>query len=224
MISGEDTYLPPAPQAGRASQAIVSDDEVGLWSQILSVFRDISGSFDPFANDGNPAVRALGRAARQRHQPHSDDYFCLGDLCAQLTLQDTRLSKTYIAKTIAAYTRAGQIDQDERRAARVALVAFAQWVVDVARALGSYDALKDAALACERIQQIDLVARKPAEQKRLHEIELRLREQLSQLAESGADNTAGIPVAKRESQLLCDQGQMLLRQSQTNEAFQLFEQ
>jgi len=224
MIAREDTYLPPAPQTGRASQATDIDDEAGLWSQILSVFRDISGSFDPFANDGNPTVRALGRAARQRHQPHSDDYFCLGDLCAQLTLQDARLSKTYIAKTIAAYTHAGQIDQNERRAARIALVTFAQWVVDVARALGSYSALKAAALACERIQQIDLVARKPAEQERLREIELRLREQLSRLAESDADTSTTVPAAKRESQLLCDQGRMVLRQNQTREAFDLFEQ
>ena len=223
MISGEDIYLPPAPQTGRAGQVTDTDDEAGLWSQILSVFRDISGSFDPFANDGDPAVRALGRAARQRHQPRSDDYFNLGDLCAHLTLQDAHLSKTYIAKTIAAYTRAGQIDQDERRAARIALVTFAQWVVDVARALGSYDALKDAALACERIQQIDLVARKPAEQERLREIELRLREQLGRLAESDTDATAQVPATKRESQLLCDQGQMLLRQNQTSEAFDLFE-
>ena len=62
MISREDTYLPPAPQTGRIGKTIDTDDEAGLWSQILSVFRDISGSFDPFANDGNPAVRALGRA------------------------------------------------------------------------------------------------------------------------------------------------------------------
>jgi len=217
MISRTDNYLPPAPQTGRVSQATDTDDEASLWSQILSVFRDISGSFDPFANDGNPTVRALGRAARQRHQPLSDDYFCLGDLCARLTLRNSQLSKTYIAKTIAAYTRAGQIDQNERRAARIALVTFAQWVVDVARALGSYDALKDAALTCARIQQIDLVASNPAEQARLREIELRLREQIGRLADST------VPDAKRESQLLCDQGQMLLRQNQTSEAFDLFE-
>src|SRR5262249_27571654 len=130
MISQEDTYLPPAPQTGRAGQTIDDDDQAGLWSQILSVFRDISGSFDPFANDAHPRVRALGRAARERRQPQSDDYFSLGDLCARLTLREARLSKTYIAKTIAAYTRAGQIDPDERRAARIALVTFAQWVVD----------------------------------------------------------------------------------------------
>jgi tetratricopeptide (TPR) repeat protein len=223
MISQEDTYLPPAPQTGRTGLTVDDDDQAGLWSQILSVFRDISGSFDPFANDGNPAVRALGRAARQRRQPHSDDYFSLGDLCARLTLRDSRLSKTYIAKTIAAYTYAGQIDPDERRAARIALVTFAQWVVDIARALGSYEALKDAALACEHVQQIDLVAQKPAEQERLRENELRLREQISRLAESDDGATERIPVTRRESQLLCDQGQMLLRQNQTGAAFDLFE-
>jgi tetratricopeptide (TPR) repeat protein len=223
MITREDTYLPPAPQTGRAGMAIDDDDQAGLWSQLLSVFRDISGSFDPFANDGNPAVRALGRAARQRRQPQSDDYFSLGDLCARLTLRESRLSKTYIAKTIAAYTRAGQINPDERHAARIALVTFAQWLVDVARALGGYDALKDAALACERIQEIDLVARKPAEQQRLRETELRLREQIGRLAENDSGSAESVPAARRESQLLCDQGQMLLRQSQTNEAFDLFE-
>src|SRR5215213_6290781 len=225
MISQEDTYLPPAPQTGRSGQTIAADDDAaGLWSQILSVFRDISGSFDPFANDGDPSVRALGRAARQRHQPHSDDYYSLGDLCARLTLRNSRLSKTYIAKTIAAYTRAGQIDENEHRAARIALMTFAHWIVDVARALGSYSALKAAALACERIQQIELVARKPAEQERLREIELRLREQLSRLMESDANTSTTVPAAKRESQLLCDQGRMLLRQNQTKEAFEVFEQ
>ncbi|HEU5100214.1 MAG TPA: tetratricopeptide repeat protein [Roseiflexaceae bacterium] len=222
MTSQEDTYLPPAPQTGRAGPAI-EEDQAGLWTQILSVFRDISGSFDPFANDGNPAVRALGRAARQRRQPHSDDYFSLGDLCARLTLRESRLSKTYIAKTIAAYTRAGQLDPDERRAARIALVTFAQWVVDVARALGGYQALQNAALACERIQQIDLVAQKPAEQERLRETEARLREQLSRLAENDTSGAEDIPANKRESQLLCHQGQMLLRQNQTHEALESFE-
>jgi len=224
MISREDTYLPPAPQTGRVGQSTETDDDAaGLWSQILSVFRDISGSFDPFANDGDPAVRALGRAARQRRQPQSDDYFNLGDLCARLVLQDSRLRKTYVAKTIAAYTRAGEIDQAERRAARIALVTFAQWIVDVARALGSYSTLKAAALACEQIQQIELVASKPAEQERLREVEARLREQLGRLAESESDTGASVPASKRESQLLCDQGQMLLRQNQTKEAFELFE-
>ena len=64
MISQDDTYLPPAPQSGRTVVLTDhEDDQTGLWSQMLAVFRDISGSFDPFANDGHPDVRALGRAA-----------------------------------------------------------------------------------------------------------------------------------------------------------------
>ena len=62
-------------------------------------------------------MRARGRTARQRRQPQSDDYFNMGDICARLTLQDAHLSKTYSAKTIAAYTRAGEIDTGKRKAA-----------------------------------------------------------------------------------------------------------
>jgi tetratricopeptide (TPR) repeat protein len=227
MSSRDDTYLPPAPQTDRSGVTVdADDDQAGLWPQILAVFRDIGGSFDPFANDADRDVRALGRAARQRRPPQSNDYFALGDLCARLTLQDARLSKTYIAKTIAAYTRAGAIDPNQRRTARAALITYAHWVVDVARALGSYEALKAAALACERIQQLDFVARKPAERNQLRETELRLREQMNRMSES--DTLQGAlsetaPSAKRESQLLCDQGQMLLRQNHTSQAFDLFE-
>jgi Tfp pilus assembly protein PilF len=224
MISHSDTYLPPAPQSGRATIATEhEDDQTGLWSQILSVFRDISGSFDPFANDADLEVRALGRLARQRRQPQSDDYFALGDMCSRQTLQNGQLNEAYIAKTIAAYTRAGEIASAEGRAARTALLTFAQWVVDVARALGSYDALKAAVLACERVQQLDMIARKPAERERLHETELRLREQMTRGVDGANPANANGHDANRESQLLCDQGQMLLRQSQPEAAFDLFE-
>ena len=223
MITQSDTYLPPAPQSGRATPPIDhEDDQAGLWSQMLSVFRDISGSFDPFANDANPDVRALGRAARQRRQPQSDDYFALGDLCARLVLVDGQLSEAYVAKAIAAYSRAGAIVPAERRSARAALLTFAQWVVDAARTLGSYQALKAAALACERVEQLDLVAEKPAERTRLQEMSQRLREQMARVSESDATAHNGHD-SGRESQLLCDQGQMLLRNSQPKEALQLFE-
>ena len=143
MIDQDNTYLPPAPQSGRTPGATdPDDDQTGLWSQIMAVFRDIGGSFDAFANDAHPEVRALGRAARQRRPPSSDDYFALGDLCARLTLNKNQLNEAYLAKTLAAYTQAAEIDRAERRPARVALQTFAQWVVDTARTLGSYDALK----------------------------------------------------------------------------------
>ncbi len=189
MISQDDTYLPPAPQSGRTVVLTDhEDDQTGLWSQMLAVFRDISGSFDPFANDAHPEVRALGRAARQRRHPQSDDYFALGDLCARLMLT------------------------------------FAQWVVDVARAFGSYDAFKAAALTCERVQELELLANKPADRERLHESAQRLREQMNRMTNNASQSTTNGQGPERESQLLCDQGQMLLRQNQTQEAFDLFEQ
>ena len=225
MISQDDTYLPAAPQSGRT--VVITDhedDQTGLWSQMLAVFRDISGSFDPFANDAHPDVRALGRAARQRRHPESNDYFALGDLCARLTVQNAQINETYTAKTIAAYTRAGEIDRNDRRPARVALLTFAQWVVDTARAFGSYDALKAAALTCERVQELELLANKPEDRDHLQESAQRLREQMNRMVNTGAQTSPNGQTPKRESQLLCDQGQMLLRQNQTQEAFDLFEQ
>lgn len=224
MIAQDDTYLPPAPQSGRSAlSSDPEDDQSGLWSQMLAVFRDIGGSFDPFANDANPGVRALGRAARQRRPASSNDYFALGDLCARETLHSGRLSEAYIAKTVAAYTRAAEIDTGERRPARAALLSYGQWVVDVARALGSYDALKAAVLVCERVQQLDLLANKPAEREHLEETALRLREQMDRSANATAGNGTHGHDPERESQMLCDQGQMLLRQSQPAESFELFE-
>src|SRR4051794_33926073 len=106
MTLSADTYLPPVPQTGRAATPPdEADDQSSLWAQLLARFRDLSGSFDPFANDADAAVRALGRTARQRRQPQASDYFVLGDLCARLTLQEAHLSGTYAAKAIAAYAR-----------------------------------------------------------------------------------------------------------------------
>lgn len=225
MIVQDDTYLPPAPQCGRIAAATdPDDDQTGLWSQIMAVFRDMGGSFALFANDANPQVRALGRAARQRRPPQSNDYFALGDLCARLTLQNTQLSEAYIAKTLAAYTQAAAIDRNERRAARVALQTFAQWVVDTARALGSYEAVKAATLACEQVQQLDLLANKPEDRARWHETEQRLLEQLRRQANPASISSNNGGDTKLASQMLCDQGQMLLRQSQPKEAFDRFEQ
>jgi tetratricopeptide (TPR) repeat protein len=222
MTSQTDMYLPPAPQINRAAvTADHDDDQPRLWSQILSVFRDFSGAFDPFANDANPQVRALGRAARQRRQPSSDDFFALGDLCARLTLHNAQLSEVYAAKTIAAYTRAGSVSMAESHLARKALNDFAQWVVDVARSIGNYDALKVAALVCNRIQQIDLIAQNKADYEHLHDTEQRLRAQMSRV--SASDTSAEGSAAVGESGLLCDQGQMLLRQNQAADALDLFE-
>src|SRR5438105_3852854 len=128
-----NTLLPSPPQTGRIVTLPIRNEEYhGLWTQLLAVFRDISGAFDPFANDADPQVRFLGRLARQRRPPNPDDYFALGDLCARLTAQKETLSSTYAAKAIAAYVRAGEVDPEEVSAARAALSTFAFWVTETA--------------------------------------------------------------------------------------------
>jgi tetratricopeptide (TPR) repeat protein len=222
MTSSTDTYLPPAPQTGRAAPAAdQADDQASLWSQLLARFRDLSGSFDPFANDADAQVRALGRAARQRRQPQANDYFALGDLCAQLTLQDAHLSGTYAAKTIAAYTRSVLVAPVEMRVARKALISFALWVAEVARLLDDYESLKVGALVCDRIRQLSFIMPNQSDADRLREAETQLQEQMARISE--ADTPGGHVAAERESRLLCDQGQMLLRQSQVADALALFE-
>jgi tetratricopeptide (TPR) repeat protein len=225
MTIPSNTYLPAPPQTGRApAQAEAEHDQPGLWSQLLAAFRDISGSFDSFANDADPEVRALGRIARQRRQQQSDDYFALGDLCARLTSHEGGLSQTYAAKTIAAYARACEIAPAECRVARMAIMAFALWVVDLARTLGGYESLKVGALVCERVQQMGLFDQDQVDLERLREIEQRLRDQMNRLFDD--DPGAGVGdliAAERESRLLCDQGQMLLRQNQATNALATFE-
>ncbi len=169
-------------------------------------------------------MRALGRAARQRRPQQSDDYFALGDLCARLTLQESGLSQAYAAKTIAAYVRACEIAPSDSRGGRSAIMAFVLWVIDVARTLGGYDALKVAALVCERVQQIGVVAQDHSDVERLREHEQRLREQMNRLFDSEPLPVVGdLIAAERESRLLCDQGQMLLRQNQAPNALAVFE-
>lgn len=223
MMSPPDSFLPPPPQIGCAAPAPDHpEDHTGLWSQLLAVFRDLGGSFDPFANDANAQVRALGRIARQRRPPGADDYFALGDLCARLTLQDDRLSETYAAKTIAAYLHGTEIGPTRVGVARRATLAFALWVAEVARLLGDYESLKIGLLVCERVEQIGFVAQSRADTARLRATAERLREWIVRLDDHGP--TAGDRVAsERESRLLCDQGQMLLRQSQPADALAIFE-
>jgi len=224
MTSSADTYLPPAPQTGRAAPAPdQADDQAGLWSQLLARFRDLSGSFDPFANDADAQVRALGRAARQRRQPQANDYFALGDLCAQLTLQDAHLSGAYAAKTIAAYARSVLVAPAEMRVARKALMSFAFWIVQVARLLDDYESLKVGALVCDRIRQLSFITPNQPDADRIREAETQLHEQMARISEADTSAPDAHVAAERESRLLCDQGQMLLRQSQAADALAIFE-
>lgn len=213
--------LPRPPQTGsRPHPPSYPIDQSGLWSQLLAVFRDIGGSFDPFANDAHPHVRALGRIARQRRPSQVDDYLAIGDLCAQLTLQNQQLNGAYAAKTIAAYIRGAELGPSRIHSVRQALVAFALWIADVARALDDYESLKVGVLICERVQQV--VTRNTSDVDRLRDATALLQQHISQGIVT--DRAAGGQVAaRRESELLCDQGQMLLRQSQPSEALAIFE-
>jgi tetratricopeptide (TPR) repeat protein len=221
MTTSADRFLPPPPQSGRSAPPPDAEAERGLWSQLLTAFRDLSGTFDAFANDADPQVRALGRLARQRRFPQADDYFALGDLCANLTPQGGALSSTYAAKAVAAYTRAGGILLSESGAASRVLLAYASWTADAARALGGYEALKVAALTCERVLDVISETAGESDLARLRETNARLRAQLEhgQHGRPG-DEHAG---AEHQSRLLTDQGQMLLRQAQAPEALALFE-
>lgn len=219
-----DPLLPPPPQTGRSAPERTGDESTGLWSQLLTAFRDLSGAFDAFANDAHPEVRALGRAARARRVPQVSDYFVIGDLCARLTPHGQTLSQTYAAKTIAAYNKAGEFSSGEMHNARRAMLAFAFWIAEAARTLGNYESLEVGLLVCERVLQ--LVAGTPVggDDKRLQIIEERLREQLTHVFEGErtalADERASM---ERESRVLTDQGQMLLRQGQPREALDRFE-
>ncbi len=104
------------------------------------------------------------------------------------------------------------------------LISFASWVAEVARLLDDYESLEVGALICERVRQIDFVASSAADAERLHEAEVQLRQQMERISEVDSSSTTGTQVAaERESRLLCDQGQILLRQSQAAEAFATFE-
>jgi tetratricopeptide (TPR) repeat protein len=225
MTSPANMYLPPAPQTGRSAQLPdQADNQSGLWPQLLARFRDLGGSFDPFANDADAGVRALGRAARQRKQQQTNDYFAIGDVCARLTLREAHLSGTYAAKTIAAYARAAQVAPAEERSARKALMSFAIWVAEVARLLDDYESLKVGALICERVGNLSFIASSRADAGRLHEAATQLHQQMTRIAEADSATTTGTQmVAERESRLLCDQGQILLRQNQATEALTTFE-
>ncbi|MFO7168816.1 MAG: tetratricopeptide repeat protein [Chloroflexota bacterium] len=216
-----DSILPP-PQSGRSAPPADHPEEPrGLWSQLLTAFRDLSGAFDPFANDANPQVRALGRAARERRQPHPDDYFAIGDLCARLTPQGRTLSSTYAAKAIAAYTRADSLLSPEDASARHALLAFASWTAEAARALGGYEPLKVALLSCERAAALLSDAGAASEAQQLRAVERSLRDQIDRFADEGDSTRAA---SERQARLLTDQGQMLLRQGEPAQALTLFEQ
>lgn len=224
MSSAITPTHPNPPQTGRAPKVELQGEDRGLWSQLLAAFRDLSGAFDPFANDAHPEVRALGRAVRQRRQPRSDDYFALGDMCARLTVQGNTLAGAYAAKTLAAYSRAGEVMPADARVARQALLQYAAWAADTARALGGYEAINVASLVCDRVSGMDVAMQGSVDAERLRRDMADLRERLERFFEGSSEPAeTSHNVAERESRTLCDQGQMLLRQNQAVEALDCFE-
>ncbi|MFQ3630302.1 tetratricopeptide repeat protein [Roseiflexus sp.] len=223
MTTSADPNIPAPPQTGRTPTEGVCEEPIGLWAQLLTAFRDLSGVFDAFANDAHPDVRALGRAARARRLPQANDYFVIGDLCARLTAQGLTLSQTYAAKTVAAYSRAGEVSSRELPAARRAILAFAFWIADAARVLGNYESLETALLICEQARRLIAGAGLGDDERRLQMTEDRLREQVTRMFESESVATDKRANAERESRRLCDQGQVLLRQGRPQEALDRFE-
>lgn len=223
MTSADTSSIPSPPQVGRNAIAESLEEEPrGLWSQLLTAFRDLRGAFDPFANDANPQVRQLGRAARQRQTPQADDYFTIGDLCAQLTLQGNALSQAYAAKTLVAYTLAGEVAPEAQPTVRRALMAFTFWAADAARALGRYDSLQVGLMVCERVRQLGAAPAMSSDAEWLQNTEASLREQLEHSLDEGGDAPSSM-ASEHESRRLSDQGQMLLRQGQPDPALQLLE-
>jgi tetratricopeptide (TPR) repeat protein len=216
------TPIPPPPQIGRAAQDTPREEARGLWSQLLTAFRDLSGAFDPFANDADPQVRALGRAARSRSTPVADDYFVIGDLCARLTPQGVTLSQAYSAKTIAAYTRAGDVSPELLQPARRGMLAFAFWAADAARLMGRYEALQVALLVCEQVRQLGAAPALSSDAEWLQAAEAGLREEIER-ALDGSDTIGGTQATEHESRRLSDQAQMMLRQGQPEPALQLLD-
>jgi tetratricopeptide (TPR) repeat protein len=223
MTTDSQIPIAPPPQVGRTASASERTEEPrGLWSQLLTAYRDLSGAFDPFANDANPQVRALGRAARSRANPTADEYFVIGDLCARLTPQGNTLSQTYAAKTIAAYTRASEVASELAPLARRSMLAFTFWAADVARSLAHYEAIQVALLLCERIRQLGIVPTMSSDADWLQATEASLREELERTLD-GTETMGGTIAIEHESRRLSEQAQMLLRQGQPEPALELLD-
>lgn len=109
---------------------------------------------DAFVNDALPEIRHLGKIAARRC--HVDDYFALGDLCAQQTFiaRDARMVAGYAEKTLNAYRCAqhAATSENDRTAAEVAAVEFVDWLITVA---SQYASRRNIAVALWAIAELD---------------------------------------------------------------------
>lgn len=211
--------LPDPPRTGRSATLIEEHDQPGFWGQVQQVLRGFTNVYAAYAHDPDAELRSLGQRAMQRRHPQADDYFVIGDRCAQLTLSDGVLNTHYAVKTLIAYDRARSIAPDENHVASAALVDFGHWVGETALAIGSYDALKTGLLVCERVQHMHLVDAPPYAVQRLADLEAQLAKQLGQLVSEESTSELGEHVTlAREARAHRDRGHLLLRQEQSQEA------
>ncbi len=220
MTEETPNSIPTPPQVDRAVTPVIAEEPRGLWSQLLTVFRDLGGTFDPFANDANPDVRALGRAARSRPTAQPDDYLALGDLCARLTASRASLSQTYAAKTIAAYSRAAEVDPGLEPVTRAAILAFTGWIAESARAIGTQRAIEAALLVCERVRAMGIGTSEHGDGAWLRQTVADLMERLPA---DTPDDVQPVTSASRRRTNPIDEAQMLLRQSKADEALQILD-
>ncbi|MCG8352557.1 MAG: tetratricopeptide repeat protein [Chloroflexales bacterium] len=217
-----EQFAPP-PQTGRIVRDAPETEAQNLWKQLLATVYQVGHALDPFAADLDPSIRALGRTARQRNPRRADDYFALGDLCAQLSLDGVQLKLSYAEKTLIAYGRAGECSLTDEAVARRASLAYVLWLTGVARSIGTYHALEVGTAICERAVRLEIVAADSAPGEQLRNLVKQLRAQMNQLidlAERAADSVEPTPL--RISRRLCDEGQIALRHQRTTEALEIF--
>ncbi len=117
------------PQSERAAPQLPPEEV----KRLLRMRRK-ADQFDEFATDPTQAIRDLGRLALRRDA--IDDYFALGDLCAQQSLDEGQtLRIAYVTKTFKAYRRAAEqaTEQADHALAQRLIEDFSAWVVDCAR-------------------------------------------------------------------------------------------
>ncbi|PJF23676.1 MAG: hypothetical protein CUN53_21685, partial [Phototrophicales bacterium] len=76
---------------------------------------------------------------------------------------------------------------------------------------------------CEQARRLISGAGLSHDERRLQMTEDRLREQMTRMFEGESASADKRASAERESRMLCDQGQILLRQGRPQEAFERFE-
>src|SRR2546421_6814768 len=121
--------LPPPPQTGYKPIMLHLEHEKRLLQHRNSA--DLS---DPFVLDADEHVRRLGKLALRRGEFDPADYLALGDMCANLSLNEDQLLILYVGKTLAAYRRVRQQARafEERNTAEQAIAAYIRWIMDIA--------------------------------------------------------------------------------------------